>query len=60
MHDPVLIGSEGRSYEREALEDWLAANPGVDPLSRQPLLPPWGKTMLANHTLRNMIQQLSL
>ena len=60
MHDPVLIGSEGHSFEREALEEWLAAHPGVHPLSRQPLLPPWGRTVLANQNLRNMIQQLSL
>jgi U-box domain len=58
MHDPVLFGSEGHSFEREALEEWLAAHPGVDPLTRQPL--PFGASsgMLPNHALRNMIQQL--
>ena len=57
MRDPVLIGSGGHSFEREALEEWLAANPGVDPLSRQPL-PPGSGGVLANHALRNLIQQL--
>ena len=39
MQYPVLYGSGGHSFEREALEGWLSANPGVDPLSRQPLSP---------------------
>jgi U-box domain len=59
MRDPVLYGSGGHSFKREALEEWLAANPGVDPLTRQPL--PFGAaTLLPNHALRNMIQQLHL
>jgi U-box domain len=59
MRDPVLYGSGGHSFEREALKQWLAANPGVDPLSRQPL--PLGRdTPLPNHALRNVIQQLGL
>ena len=60
MRDPVLYGSEGHSFEREALEEWLAANPGVDPFSRQPLPPESSGAALPNHTLRNMIQQLHL
>jgi hypothetical protein len=44
-------------FEREALEEWLAANPGVHPLSRQPLLLS-KHYLLPNHALRNMIQQL--
>ena len=59
MRDPVLYGSGGHSFEREALEQWLAANPGVDPLSGQPL-PPGGGTLLPNHALRNTLQQLHL
>ena len=59
MRDPVLCGCEGHSFEREALEQWLAANPGVHPLSRQPLQA-GEDSMLPNHALRNMIQQLSL
>ena len=59
MRDPVLYGSGGHSFEREALEQWLAANPGVDPLSGQPL-PPGGGTFLPNHALRNTLQQLHL
>jgi U-box domain len=60
MQDPVLHGSGGHSYEREALEQWLAAHPGVDPLSRQPLPPGAGCDMLANHALRSLLQQLQL
>jgi U-box domain len=60
MRDPVLFGSGGHSFEREALEEWLAANPGVDPLSRQPLPPECSGAVLPNHTLRNMIQQMHL
>ena len=57
MQDPVLFGRGGHSFEREALEQWLAANPGVDPTTRQPL-PPREGTFLASHALRSMIQQL--
>ena len=59
MRDPVLYGSCGHSFEREALEEWAAANPGVEPLSREPL-PPGSGAVLSNHTLRHMIQQLRL
>ena len=59
MRDPVLYGSGGHSFEREALERWMAANPGVEPLTRQPL-PPGGGGVLPNHALRNMIQELQL
>jgi U-box domain len=59
MRDPVLCGSEGHSFERAALEEWLADNPGVEPLTRQPL-PPGRGGVLPNHALRNMIQQLHI
>jgi U-box domain len=57
MRDPVLWGGEGHSFEREALEQWLAANPGVHPLGEQPL-PLEADSMLPNHALRNLIQHL--
>ena len=57
MRDPVLFGSGGHSFEREALEEWLTANPGVDPLSLK-LLQPGETSVLPNHALRNLIQQL--
>ena len=60
MRDPVLYGSSGHSFEREALEEWSEANPGVEPLSRQPLPPGSTCALLPNHALRNMIQQLRL
>ena len=60
MRDPVLYGSGGHSFERAALEQWLAANPGVDPLSGQPFSPAGGGTLLPNHALRNTLQQLQL
>lgn len=59
MRDPVLYGSSGHSFERDALQEWATANPGVEPLSRQPL-PPGSGAVLPNHALRNMIQQLRL
>ena len=59
MRDPVLYGSGGHSFERAALEHWLATNPGVDPLSRQPL-PPGEDDLLPNHALRSLLQQLQL
>ena len=60
MRDPVLCGSEGHSFERAALEEWLAANPGIDPLSSRQPLPPEASAVLPNHALRNLIQQLHL
>lgn len=57
MRDPVLCGGGGHSFERAALEEWLAANPGVDPLSKQPL-PPEAGGVVPNHALRNLVQQL--
>ena len=55
MRDPVLYGGGGHSFEREVLEEWVAANPGVHPLSQQPL-PPGTSAVLPNHALRNIIQ----
>ena len=58
MRDPVLYGIGGHSFERAILEEWLAAHPGVDPLSRQTLPSGASSGMVPNHALRNMIQQL--
>ena len=58
MRDPVLFGNGGHSFEREALEEWLAANPGVHPLSRQPMPPGASNGVLPNHALRNLLQQM--
>ena len=59
MRDPVLCGSGGHSFDWAALEGWLAANPAVDPLSRQPLKLGAGN-VVPNHALRNMMQELQL
>ena len=59
MRDPVLYGSGGHSFEREALEQWLAAHPGVHPISGQPP-PPEGSSVVPNHALRNLLQALHL
>ena len=58
MQDPVLYGSEGHSFERAALEQWLAADPGVHPVSRQLLLPGEGRDVLLNDAPHNMVQQM--
>jgi U-box domain len=56
MRDPVLCGGEGHSFERAALEHWMATNPGVDPVSRQPL-PPGAGNVVPNHALRSLLAQ---
>ena len=56
---PCHLGEGRRSFEREALKQWLDAKPGVHPLSKQPLPPGASSGMLPNHAMRNMIQQLS-
>ena len=57
MQDPVLFGSGGHSFEREALEQWLAANPQIQPITKEPL-PSGEGSMVPNHALRNTLQQL--
>ena len=59
MRDPVLWGTEGQSFERKALEEWLAAHPGVHPLTRQ-AVPPEACSVVPNRALRDLLQQLQL
>ena len=53
MRDPVLAG-DGHSYEREAIERWLAGH-RTSPLTGR-LMP--NTTLLPNHRLRALIQDL--
>ena len=59
MRDPVLYGSGGHSFEREALEQWLAASPQVHPITKESL-PSGEGNVVPNHALRNLLQQLHL
>lgn len=49
MQDPV-IGLDGNSYERSAIEEWLAKSP-ISPLTRQPM----GGTLIPNRQLKEAI-----
>lgn len=51
MTDPV-IGPDGQTYERSAIEDWLRTNT-ISPITRQPMT---STTLIANIALRNTIQ----
>ena len=53
--DPC-IAPDGRSYEREALELWLVAHPGVSPVSGGPL--PAGAAPRPNLALRSLLETL--
>ena len=48
------IAPDGRSYEREVLELWLVAHPGVSPVSGGPL--PAGAAPRPNLALRSLLQ----
>jgi Mg-chelatase subunit ChlD len=52
MMDPV-IGSDGQTYERSAIENWLKAN-NKSPLTKQPMEI---SSLISNIALRNTIQQ---
>jgi len=50
--DPV-VGEDGHSYERSAIEAWLAAS-RTSPLTREPMSP---RNLRSNITLRNVAQE---
>jgi len=52
MADPV-IGSDGITYERSAIEAWFAAGHRTSPLTRQPMV---SQSLVPNIALRSMIQ----
>lgn len=51
MTDPV-IGSDGITYERSAIEAWFAAGHGTSPLTRQPMA---SRSLVPNIALRSAI-----
>ncbi len=57
FRDPVTLAQSGISYERAALEDALARQPGVDPETNKEF--DGAPTIVANHTLRRLIASLS-
>ena len=52
MDDPV-VATDGHSYERTAIEDWMARNP-VSPVTNLPLS---SCELISNHNLRSQIQK---
>ena len=57
FRDPVTLAQSGITYERAALEDALARQPGVDPETNKEF--DGAPTIVANHTLRRLIASLS-
>ena len=53
MRDPV-IGSDGITYERAAIEAWFATGATTSPLTRAPMGP---HTLVPNIALRSLIQE---
>lgn len=53
MKDPV-IGPDGVTYERTAIEAWFAAGHATSPLTRQPLT---GQQLIPNLALRGAIEE---
>lgn len=54
MRDPVLCGADGHSYERTAIQAWLAEH-GASPLTQTPASL---QSLIANHALRSTIERL--
>ncbi len=54
MVDPV-VAADGESYEREAMEAWLAERGAVSPATGAPLL---HTHLLPNHTLRSTLRRM--
>ena len=54
--DPV-VAADGESYERDAMEAWLAQKGAVSPVTGQPLP---SRDLTPNYSLRNLLQNLSL
>ena len=50
----LLIFSDGFSYEREAVEAWLASGKKTSPMTNEPLP---HLLLTPNRTLRNLIQR---
>ena len=53
--DPV-VAADGESYERGAIEAWLADRGAVSPATGQPLP---SRHLTPNHSLRNLLQNMS-
>lgn len=53
MKDPV-IGPDGVTYERTAIESWFAAGNATSPLTRQPMT---GRQLVSNLALRGAIEE---
>jgi len=52
MSDPV-INSQGNTYERSAIEQWIATrSPATDPINRQPIT----NVLIPNMAIRSLIQ----
>ena len=54
--DPV-VAADGESYERAAMEAWLADHGAVSPVTGAPLE---NTDLVPNHSLRNIMQRLTL
>ena len=53
MNDPV-VASDGHSYERTAIQQWIARNP-ASPVTNEPLS---SCELISNHNLRSQIQKV--
>ena len=55
MIDPVILTGDGHTYEREAIENWLASN-NTSPATNASL--PKGSQVIPNHALRGAISEV--
>ena len=56
MVDPVILVGDQHTYERSAIEVWLAAGNHVSVVTGQPLS---SKDVVPNHALRSLIERLA-
>ena len=55
MKDPVLCVGDGHTYERVAIEQWLATGRGTSPATNEPLE---STSLVTNHTVKKLIAAL--
>lgn len=55
MKDPVILAGTGHTYERAAIEEWLATS-GKDPITSK-VLKKNDRTLIPNHAIRTAIEE---
>ncbi len=57
--DPVILGTSGVTFERSALETYLAEQPDppLHPITSEPLVTEGDRIIIPNHALKKLLQR---